>query len=438
MILLPILILIASFFAYQQFSRDGINNSRTSIVEHATLGPLNNDNCRVLHNILASEDVAVEPSGKLAYLSSGSEQDRLKWFPGLGHFNTKVPIPEESSSDNNKKTNPYRNDVYLFDVATENFQKLKVVGYDKKDLVIHGMSVKTWTPGVNTLYMVNHQRTGSIISVFEHTPGATGKPSNVIEHVVDIKDPHIRSPNSVIALSPSQILVTNDYGHPRGVLRTLESIWNFKLGTYRGSEVVMCDFDPSSASSSKVSCKYAAKNLSYANGIEYIESTKVPGTGKVFVTQTTRGTIAFFDYNAIGDNGTGELTQTKELVIGAGLDNIRLIPGTRDLTVATFPNPETVFNYLTQQMKEMAKREKSTGVDVVDVEEKVAVPAMAIVLKESDNYSIPHRVFQDEGKVPPSLGFLTGMIFVPEAGKFLAGSCLQEGFVVCDIDYSSI
>lgn len=64
---------------------------------------------------------------------------------------------------------------YSFDPATETFKNFDVQGYDGKDLVLHGLALRTWTPGVNTLYCVNHQRSGSVVSIFEHRLEESGK-----------------------------------------------------------------------------------------------------------------------------------------------------------------------------------------------------------------------------------------------------------------------
>ncbi|VVT54746.1 uncharacterized protein SAPINGB_P004232 [Magnusiomyces paraingens] len=358
----------------------------------------NNEKCRVLHDIRATEDIAIDNSAGIAYVGSASETTRFTNFPGLGRHNHTLPRPFDG-------LDPYREDLFVFDLETEKFSKLNIVNYaDDQDLIVHGTALRSFAPGVNTLYIVNHKRTGSVISIFKHKVGSPN-----IEHVRDVKTRHIYIPNSVTVIDETHILVTNDHGFYNGPLRRAEDLTGFK----HLSTVALCEIRDFSQTNSKgLKCKIVARGLSYANGIEYIEKSN-----RVAVCETLSGMVQFYKY----DGTKKTLTYEKEVRSGGALDNVKLIPGTNDLVLATFADPGSTLGYIHH------------GLDF-----KGPVAMLATVLKEKDNYEKPIVGFHDSAEKLGGFGFMTGVVFVPKAGKMLGGSCSKEGLLVCDIDYANV
>lgn len=175
----------------------------------------------------------------------------------------------------------------------------------------------------------------------------------------------------------------------------------------------MCDF---STTGSDAQCSVAGRGFIYANGIEYIPSIEDPNSGTIAVAQTLGGDVQFYDYSST----KGTLTFSHSTIVGSGLDNVRRIPGTRDLAVAGFPNPLEAVTYI---------EEGSTY--------KHGVSTLSSVLKGSENWKTARVAFQSDG-IKEGLGFVTGTIFVPSLKKFIGGSCSMEGLLVCDIDYERL
>lgn len=379
--LLEILVsFIAIFFGFKFIKVDGGVKS-LSDVPH-----LNNDHCRRLSQFGSIEDLIADETTGLVYFSAGTQAGRLDFFPGLSNRDV-----------SNTTHRIYHDQVYLFDPVAETAIPLKIQsGNSLGDFVSHGISIVT-NESFNHLFFVNHKRSGSVVSVFKHTKG-----TDVLEHLHDFKHSAIYTPNSVAAVSSTDIYISNDHFFKNKILRAIE----FMVGPIGSTNIVHCKFD---SASDQTTCETVVSKLSYANGLEYLANTH-----EVISAETNRGRVT--RYPVLSDNGNLDVANSKSLYLNTGLDNIRRVPGTNDFVVVTFPDLERTVDALR---------------DLVNY--KGTVPARTVYLREADGYSQERVLYYDNGEL---LSFVTGFLYVPKASKLLGGSVLYEGLLVCDIDPS--
>jgi hypothetical protein len=368
--------LVAIFLGFRFVKVDGGVKSITNV-------PLiNHEQCHLLSQFGSLEDLIADEATGLVYFSAGTRDGRLEYFPGLS-----------LSKTTNTTHRVFHDQVYLFDPAAETAVALEIQGDNLGDFVTHGVSLVTGELD-NHLFFVNHKRTGSVVSVFKHTKGTT-----VLKHLHDFKHSAIHTPNSVAAVSPTEVYISNDHWSKMHILRMMEVL----LGPLGTTNIVHCQLDPKSLEST---CTPAVTKLAYANGLEYIASTN-----EVISAETTRGRVTRYP---VLPGGKLDVTNAHSLYFNVALDNIRRVSGTNDFVVATFPDLERLFPAL----KDLANY-------------KGTVPARALYLREADGYSHEHVLYNDDGQV---LSFVTGYLYAKSAGKLLGGSVLYEGLLVCKVD----
>lgn len=364
------------------------------------LPQFNNQNCRVLHTVKATEDISVDEDAGIAYLGSGRESVRLKYHPGMGRQNH--TLTSEDFKDLGDNVNPYRDDVFLFNLETEAFTKLNIKNYEGEDLVTHGTGLKSFEKGTNTLYLINHKRTGSVVSLFRHRVG-----TNDLVHLRDVKSSALTTINAVAPIDEKRFLVTNDHRFTKGPLRLFEDVVGFKhLCT-----VALCEIsDITKTGKEGVKCNIIISGLTYANGVEYLPKRK-----EIAVGETLSGVVSFYKLDG------SKATYDREINTQTALDNVKLIPGTDDLAIVNFPSPAHTLGYIHKGLA-------FTG----------PIEIMVTVLKEKDGYQRKTVAFHDDTSKLGGFGFMTGAMFVPKYGKLLGGSCTKEGLLVCDVDYSTV
>lgn len=365
-------------------------------LEH--LPQINNQHCRVLRTVKSSEDIAVDQDAGIAYLGSGREAVRLHYHPGMGRLNNSLT----SGDFQGLNVNPYRDDMFLFDLETEKFTKLNVKNYDGEELVTHGTSLRSFAKGTNTLYLINHKRTGSVVSIFRHKLGTSD-----LVHIRDVKSRALTTLNSVAPLDEKRFLISNDHGFRGGIFRRFEDAFGFK----HLCSIALCEItDFSKTGKEGVKCRKLISGLTYANGLEYLPKTK-----EIVVGETYTGVVSFYKFDG------RKATYDRQTDTHTGLDNIKLTPGTDDLTIVNFPSSAQILEYVDK------------GLDYTG-----RIQIMASVLKAADGYRHKTVAFHDDTSKLGGFGFLTGALFVPKYGKLLGGSVTKEGLLVCDIDYATL
>lgn len=368
--------IVAIFLGFRFVKVDGGVKSVTDV-------PLiNHEQCQLLSQFGSLEDLIADEATGLVYFSAGTREGRLEYFPGLA--------PKKTTNTTHRV---FHDQVYLFDPVAETAVSLEIQGDSVGDFVSHGISLVTGEVD-NHLFFVNHKRTGSVVSVFKHTKGTT-----VLEHLHDFKHSAIHSPNSVAAVSPTEVYISNDHWSKNHLLRMMEVL----LGPLGTTNIVHCKLDPSSLEST---CTSVVNKLAFANGLEYIA-----GTNEVISAESNRGRVTRYP---VLPGGKLDVENSHSLYFNVVLDNVRRVPGTNDFVVATFPDLDQLFPAL--------KNPASY---------KGTVSARALYVRESDGYSQERVIYNDDGHL---LSFVTGYLYAESAGKLLGGSVLYEGLLVCKVD----
>ncbi|WP_306252836.1 strictosidine synthase family protein [Parvularcula sp. IMCC14364] len=230
---------------------------------------------------------------------------------------------------------------------------------------------------VHRLFVVNAARP----SVLIYDVGPDGR----LDLAQTLTDTRLTSPNSVVAVGPSEFYVTNSsQGAGRGLLSDL----GFLIGTASGSVLY---FDGSSWSN-------AADELKRANGIE------ISADGaKLYVAETSAKSVAIFDR----DIRSGVIVPAGALSLEGFPDNInRLEDGT--LLVGTIPKPWSF-------SKHTSSADALSPSRIVKIEMPYEAEGM------------PEALFQDDGE---GLSGATSAVRLGQ--KLLIGAYAENKFLLCN------
>lgn len=351
---------------------------------------INEQGCTRLTTVGSVTDLIVDTSTGHLYLTSGKREHRLNYYPPFGAMAKGL----DSSY--------YRDQVVLYNFQTQTVKELKFENFDGQEFIGHGVALtRSSIKGdySNYLYFLNHKRFGSVISVFKHLRGSS---SLTFSH--EFKSPSfIRTPSSVIAVSPHEVYITNDHYFQNSVLRNIEN----RLSPLPLTNVVRCEYEPRSRTTS---CREVVKGLASARGMEYL-----PESNELAVAESHIGVVGFYSLTPRNSTESQYLPKTRQANIGAPLVNIRRVPGTSDLLVTVTSDSEQVF----------------PTVDKLEVEKPT--DEMAVLLSSSNNYDDPVLVYHGKGD---ELSHVTSFSMVPQKRQLIGGSAINEGLLVCSIDYS--
>ncbi|KAJ5116459.1 hypothetical protein N7456_000807 [Penicillium angulare] len=176
-----------------------------------------------IEDTIHCEDVHhYRPANLLFTACEDTIDTRFKWFPGLGHL---TPHP------------PARGSFHVIDPKTFKSIRLAFENF-KGSFVTHGIDVIEDPSQEDAVYIfaVNHLpnpeyfevtepakntlKGRSQIEIFHHV-----LESETVQHVRSIRHPIIKTPNDIVATTPTSFFVTNDHLHPSGWLRFLEDLW---------------------------------------------------------------------------------------------------------------------------------------------------------------------------------------------------------------------
>ncbi len=240
--------------------------------QFTTIKPINTEACRVLVNVTGPEDVAVDRSSGIAYVSTF---DRLPMTKGASGSGARGEIMALDLNQTDEKLA---------------FQPL-TAGVPS-DFRPHGISLLSSLNEPTRLFAVNHRADGKhTVEIFE-VEGAG------LKHIETVHSDNFTSPNDVLAVGPNRFYVTNDGGG--GVLTRLI---DFARQRERAD---IAYFDGSKA-------QVVADGFVMANGINQSLDGKT-----VYAADTFARRLLFYSRDA----QSGALTQTGSLFVGTGLDNI--------------------------------------------------------------------------------------------------------------------
>lgn len=234
-----------------------------------TITPHFSGRTRTISGVIGAEDITINHKTGIAYISSCDRRAVNKGEPGRGAifaYNLNDPDPEL---------------INLTPDADPDFQP-------------HGISLYADNNNQETLFVINHQGYRNQIDVFDLKNG-------VLVLRKSLTDPHLISPNDLLAVGPDQVYVTNDHKYTSGFRQVIENYFKLRL-----SNVVL--FDGSK-------WNIMASSLGYANGINISKDKKT-----LYVSATTEQSLHVYNR----DPGSNELTARTVLPLRTGVDNIEL------------------------------------------------------------------------------------------------------------------
>ncbi|KAK3114360.1 hypothetical protein LTR53_007397 [Teratosphaeriaceae sp. CCFEE 6253] len=215
--------LVACFAAFV-YSRRGIlltfyTNRPGSLKE---LNLLPNANVEFEDVVRNCEDAYLNDFEGWAVLSCDPGRD--KWNTVMGRFEDPVAPPGTG--------------LYFYRYSSETYaepEQLKLIDFAPGPGNFHPLGIE-YEPGSKTLYVANHADSGPRIESFRLLPERVEA-----KHLGSITDPKLHTPNSILALNPTTLLVTNDHYFVKrrhSLLATLETYLGLPLAS-----VVRVDLD---------------------------------------------------------------------------------------------------------------------------------------------------------------------------------------------------
>lgn len=261
-----------------------------------TLTPHFDGICTAIPGIVGAEDLTIHPRIGVAYLSSC---DRRAVFAG----------------------GPANGAIYAYDLKVPSAQPVNFTPDEGADFCPHGISLYVAPDGVSTLFVIKHAGGKNTIEIYdvEETrlvPRAT------------LADPLLVAPNDLLAVSLTQVYVTNDHHYPAGVMRTIED-----YARRPWANVVMWDGH---------GFQEAAAGIRLANGIN-----GSPDGKRVYVSSTIGQALRVYDRDA----ASGRLTFRDEIALGTAADNIE-VDADGTLWVGAHPQLLTLVRYMGGSMSQ--------------------------------------------------------------------------------------
>ncbi|PHH81655.1 hypothetical protein CDD82_244 [Ophiocordyceps australis] len=221
-------------------------------------------------------------SNSLFTACNNHEPSRYSWFPPLAIY---------SNATAGRET---RGSITVIDPTTLQARALRFDNFDKT-FVPHGIDLvdDPGEPEGRAIFIlaVNHPpnpdfyqkadssapRARSVIEVFHHVLG-----SETVSHVRTVRHELIKTPNDILATSPTSFFVTNDHYYTHGFMRSVEDV----VHGARWSNSVYVEFDASADDAQGVEASVALTGLHNNNGL---------GQGRtadeVLVTSATGGDL---------------------------------------------------------------------------------------------------------------------------------------------------
>ncbi|OAL36341.1 hypothetical protein AYO20_04499 [Fonsecaea nubica] len=371
----------------------------------------------------ACEDVRIHHDSATAFLACGYPETREAFYPPMNRHDTEsaatyheyfVKYDIKVRNVNHKQnpsslTIPGAEGSKLQDQQTDKnpqtdkATKMKIEGLDSShDLILHGIDLYLPKDDKSKIYIfaVNHDRKGEAIVLFSHKLG-----TDVLTYEREFRHPAIKTPNAVAATSLSSFFITNDHyfygGGPLAtILRSHEDHWGpWKWAT----DVVYCN-----ASSSDIDCRTVSPPNAHpsANGALLVDDGKT-----LLINDVVEATTTVYDV----DPDTKVLSVRKKVQLGAGADNLSLIPGTEDIAVCIFPDVPSLIHRL-------------SGEHLLDTNLKGEAAILRLV--KARDYE-PELLYWDDGSL---ITVLTGAAVDPKHGKIIAGGVVERHFIVCDVN----
>lgn len=257
-------------------------------------------------NVIGPEDIAVDNSTGMAYISSSDFRAMMK-----GEFRQGA-------------------------IFSYNLEGKPVLTNLTADLKIrfapHGISFYAAPDGRKYLFAVSHPLPKNCVEIFEIV-------NNSLVHRETVEGELILSPNDIAAVGPRQFYFTNDHGSRSALGKKLEDYLRLSR-----SNIVYYD---------GTKMRVVADALSYANGIW------AANDGKHLYAAATTGK-AFYEYERLAD---GNLRLLSALDVGSGADNIdvdaqgRILLGSHPKMITFMKHAGNAKNHSPSQVFELKRSE---------------------------------------------------------------------------------
>ncbi|MBI3770177.1 MAG: SMP-30/gluconolactonase/LRE family protein [Deltaproteobacteria bacterium] len=255
-----------------------------------TLTPHFDGTCTAVTGVVGAEDLTIHPRTGVVYLSA---YDRRAVAAG----------------------GPANGAIYAYDLNTPSARPVKVSPDVGPDFRPHGISLYVAPDGTSTLFVVNHAGGRNTIEVYD--VGDTR-----LTHRTTLSDPLLVSPNDLLAVSPTQVYVTNDHRYAAGVLHTIEDYFRRPW-----ANVVLWDGH---------TFREVAGGIRIANGIN-----QSPDGKTVYVVSTIGQAVRVYDRDA----ASGGLTFRSEIPLDSGGDNVD-VDADGTLWIGAHPQLLTLVRYM--------------------------------------------------------------------------------------------
>jgi arylesterase / paraoxonase len=255
-----------------------------------TLRPHFDGTCTAITGVVGAEDITIHPRTGVAYLSAC---DRL----GL------IPANERKGA------------IYGYDLTAPSARPVDLTPDATLDFCPHGISLHVAADGTSLLFAINHAGGRQAIEVYEVA-------EDRLLHRATLSDPLLVSPNDLVAVTPTQVYVTNDHRYRGGAMGTVEDYLRRPW-----ANVVLWD---------------GTRFREVADGIQLANGINVGKDGKtLYVASTTGEAVRVYDR----DPASGALSFRNQIPLGTGVDNIE-VDADGSLWIGSHPQLFTVIRYM--------------------------------------------------------------------------------------------
>ena len=258
-----------------------------------TITPHFAGSCRAVRGVTGPEDITIDPSSGMAYISAYDRGAAARDDPASGA-------------------------LYAYPLNSPNPQLINLTPDAAHDFRPHGISLYRGPDGEKKLFVVNHPQGGHSIERFALEGAA-------LEHESTIRGPALTAPNDLVAVDPSRFYVTNSSRHDGGWLGWLEETFRMDLAN-------VLYYDGASFSA-------AIDGIGAPNGINVDHHGE-----EVYVASAFDQAVYVYGREAV----SGALTLEQSVPLGSRLDNIE-VDGRGSLWIAArarfwdAPQPSQVF-----------------------------------------------------------------------------------------------
>jgi arylesterase/paraoxonase len=245
--------------------------------EFKDLKPYSQLECAPIKSVVGAEDITVDPSSGIAFVSCTDRRAA-------------------------RKEDAVQGAIYAYDLNTAPPALVNLTQNISHTFQPHGISFYQSSQGQKFLFVVNRRFGGKSpdsnrpmkIEIFEFKEGD-------LNHLETITDPLMTSPNDILAVGPRQFYVTNDHGFSFPLFQVAEDFLqlSFAYVLYYNGETM----------------KKAASDLAYANGINIS-----PDGDTLYVTSTLKKYVRVYSR----DKASGELKERGDIRLKTGVDNVEV------------------------------------------------------------------------------------------------------------------